>query len=128
MASHYHAFRRVVQLHPLHGAKMSAESVVYYLNRPEREPVEDTEWLFSALGQFTGAELRELLYVAQEPGFFELMRGLFAMSDDSRAAVQEFLLKADARPSKAVIEADGCCVLSRIAPGEDGRLPLKVVT
>ena len=40
---------------------MSAESVVYYLNRPEREPVEDTEWLFSALGQFTGAELRELL-------------------------------------------------------------------
>ena len=48
---------------------MSAESVVYYLNRPlASDPVDETEWLFSALGQFTGAELRELLYIAQERG------------------------------------------------------------
>jgi hypothetical protein len=59
---------------------MSAESVVYYLNRvPESDPNDQTEWLLTALGQYTGAELRELLYVAEEPGFFELMRGLFAL-------------------------------------------------
>jgi hypothetical protein len=108
---------------------MSAESVIYYLNRqPDGEPVEDTEWLFSALGQFTGAELRELLYVAQEPEFFELMRGLFALSDESRAALQEFLAKTDSRPAKAVIEADGRCVLSRMACGESGKTPLKVIS
>jgi hypothetical protein len=52
---------------------MSAESVVYYLNRaPESDPNDQTEWLLTALGQYTGAELREFLYVAEEPGFFEL--------------------------------------------------------
>jgi hypothetical protein len=71
---------------------MSAESVVYYLNRvPESDPNDQTEWLLTALGQYTGAELRELLYVAEEPGFFELMRGLFALSDESRAVLQHFL-------------------------------------
>ena len=71
---------------------MSAESVVYYLNRvPESDPNDQTEWLLTALGQYTGAELRELLYVAEEPGFFELMRGLFALSDESRAVLQQFL-------------------------------------
>jgi hypothetical protein len=108
---------------------MSAESVIYYLNRqPGSEPVEDTEWLFSALGQFTGSELRELLYVAQEPEFFELMRGLFALSDESRAALQEFLANSDSRPPRVVIEGDGRCVLSRIAPGENGKTSLKVVS
>lgn len=107
---------------------MSAESVVYYLNRQPDEPVEDTEWLFSALSEFTGAELRELLYVAQEPEFFELMRGLFALSDESRAALQEFLGKTDPRPVKVTVEGDGRCVLSRIAPGENGKTSLKIVS
>ena len=71
---------------------MSAESVVYYLNRvPASDPNDQTEWLLTALGQYTDAELRELLYVAEEPGFFELMRGLFALSDESRAVLQQFL-------------------------------------
>ena len=71
---------------------MSAESVVYYLNRvPESDPNDQTEWLLTALGQYTGAELRELLYVAEEPGFFELIRGLFALSDENRAVLQQFL-------------------------------------
>jgi hypothetical protein len=119
----------VVQNHPRDGAKMSAESVIYYLNRqPDDAPGEDTEWLFSALSQFTGAELRELLYVAQEPEFFELMRGLFALSDESRAVLQEFLAKTEGLPTKAVIDADGRCVLSRIAPGENGKASLKVVS
>jgi hypothetical protein len=108
---------------------MSAESVIYYLNRqPDCEPVEDTEWLFSALGQFTGAELRELLYVAQEPDFFELMRGIFALSDESRAALQEFLTQTDPRPTNVVVEGDGRCVLSRIAPGGNGKAALKIVS
>ena len=107
---------------------MSAESVVYYLNRQPDEPVDDTEWLFSALSEFTGAELRELLYVAQEPEFFELMRGLFSLSDEGRAALQEFLGKGDARPTKVTIEGDGRCVLSRIAPGENGKTSLKIVS
>src|ERR1700739_3261010 len=118
--------RRVVQDH---GAKMSAESVIYYWNRhPEPEPVEDTEWLFSALGQFTGSELRELLYVAQEPEFFELIRGLFALSDESRAILQQFLAETDPRPTKVVSEGDGRCVLSRVGPGENGKTSLKVVS
>jgi hypothetical protein len=108
---------------------MSAESVIYYLNRqPDCEPVEDTEWLFSALGQFTGAELRELLYVAQEPEFFELMRGIFALSDESRAALQEFLAKTDPQPTKVMVEAEGRCVLSRISPGGNGKASLKIVS
>jgi hypothetical protein len=41
------------------GEEMSAESVVYYLNRvPESDPNDQTEWLVSALGRYTGAELR----------------------------------------------------------------------
>jgi hypothetical protein len=108
---------------------MSAESVIYYLNRqPDCEPVEDTEWLFAALGQFTGAELRELLYVAQEPEFFELMRGIFALPEEARASLQEFLAKTDPRPIKVIAEGDGRCVLSRTAPEGDGKLALKIVS
>jgi hypothetical protein len=107
---------------------MSAESVIYYLNRQPEEPVEDTEWLFSALSEFTGAELRELLYVAQEPEFFELMRGLFALSDESRAALQEFLAKTDPRPTKVTVEGEGRCVLSRTTSGGNGKSSLKIVS
>jgi hypothetical protein len=84
---------------------MSAESVVYYLNRtPESDPNDQTEWLLTALGQYTGAELRELLYVAEEPGFFELMRGLFALSDESRAVLQHFLETGHPPAMKAAID------------------------
>src|SRR5579871_5776043 len=108
---------------------MSAESVIYYLNlQPNCEPVEDTEWLFSALGQFTGSELRELLYVAQEPGFFELMRGIFALSEEGRAALEEFLGKTDPQPINVTVEGDGRCVLSRTAPGGHGKAALKIVS
>ena len=87
---------------------MSAESVVYYLNRvPESDPNDQTEWLLTALGQYTGAELRELLYVAEEPGFFELMRGLFALSDESRAALQNFLETGHPPAMKTAIDPKG---------------------
>jgi len=107
---------------------MSAESVIYYLNRaPANEPVEDAEWLFSALGQYTGAELRELLYTAQEPDFFELMRGLFAMPEHSRSVLLEFLMHPDARPVQAVIAPDGRCTLRRGTPEHHGKPSLKIV-
>lgn len=90
------------------GDEMSAESVVYYLNRvPESDPNDQTEWLLTALGQYTGAELRELLYVAEEPGFFELMRGLFALSDESRAVLQQFLEAGRPAGMKASIDSNG---------------------
>ena len=106
---------------------MSAESVVYFLKRPPaNDPVDETEWLFSALGQFTGAELRELLYTAQEPEFFETMRAVFALPERSRLALQEFLADPDRRPVSAVIEPDGSCVLRRGAPAP-ARPRLKIV-
>lgn len=110
------------------GKNMSAESVIYYLHpRPANDPVDETEWLFSALGQFTGAELRELLYIAQEPGFFEMMRGVFALPEQSRTVLQEFLAASDPRPMQGSIEQDGSCVLRRGAPEQPERPPLKLV-
>ena len=107
---------------------MSAESVIYYLKRPPaEEPVDETEWLFSALGQFTPAELRELLYIAQEPDFFETMRAMFALPEQSRSVLQEFLGSADPRPVNAAIEPDGRCVLQRGAPQPPARPRLKIV-
>ena len=94
---------------------MSAESVVYYLNRvPESDPNDQTEWLLTALGQYTGAELRELLYVAEEPGFFELMRGLFALSDENRAALQQFLETGRPAAMKAAIGPKGRLTIDHV--------------
>jgi len=87
---------------------MTAESVVYYLNRePDSDPNDQTEWLVTALAGYTGAELRELLYVAEEPGFFELMRGLFALSDENRAVLQHFLKTGHPPAMKAAIDQKG---------------------
>jgi hypothetical protein len=95
--------------------EMSAESVVYYLNRvPESDPNDQTEWLLTALGQYTGAELRELLYVAEEPGFFELMRGLFALSDESRAVLQQFLETGRPATMEASIDPKGRLTIEQV--------------
>jgi nucleoid DNA-binding protein len=51
---------------------------------------DQTDRLLSALGKYTSVELLELLYVGQEPGFFELARGLVALSDESRLVLQNF--------------------------------------
>jgi hypothetical protein len=94
---------------------MSAESVVYYLNRvPESDPKDQTEWLVTALGRFTGAELRELLYVAEEPGFFELMRALFALSDESRSVLQHYLETGHPPAMKAAIDPKGRLTLDHV--------------
>jgi hypothetical protein len=108
---------------------MSAESsVIYYLNRPAaNDPAEDAEWLFSALGEYTGAELRELLYTAQEPDFFELMRGLFALPEHTRSVLLDFLNNPDTRPVQASIDADGRCTLARGKPEHQGKPTLTIV-
>jgi hypothetical protein len=106
---------------------MSAESVIYYLKRPPADdPVDETEWLLAALAQFTGAELRELLYVAQEPEFFETMRAVFALPDQNRSVLLDFLAASDPRPVHVTIEADGSCVLRR-DPKAPERPRLKIV-
>jgi len=74
---------------------------------------DETERLFSALGCYTVAELLELLYVGEEPGFFELMRGVFALSDESRFILQEFLTAAPNQTTTATIDPEGRCVLTR---------------
>jgi hypothetical protein len=106
---------------------MSSESVVYYLNRPpENDPSDEAEWLSSALGRYTGSELRELLYIGEEPGFFELMRVLFALSDESRSVLQRFLATADPQTVTATIDQDGRCILSRGTAEQRGKTLIRV--
>jgi hypothetical protein len=94
------------------GEKMSAESVVHYLNRaPASDPSDESEWLLSALGQYTAAELRELLYIGEEPAFFELIRLLFALPDESRLMLQDFLASANPPAMTAAIDPDGRYIL-----------------
>jgi len=51
-------------------------AIIYDFDRSTRA-VQSTKakGFFSALGRYTIAELLELLYLGEEPGFFELMRG-----------------------------------------------------
>jgi hypothetical protein len=93
-----------------HGGKMTA--IIYNFDRwAEDDSVDETERLFSALERYTTAQLLELLYVGEEPGFFELVHGLFGVSDDSRLILQRFL--SEMPPQTTVtIDAEGRCVLT----------------
>jgi hypothetical protein len=96
-------------------------AIIYNFDRSsEGSSVDETERLFSALGRFTIAELLELLYVGEEPGFFELMRGLFALSDESRAS-----LRSGKIPSKGLQissgNADSCGRYRQPLPWETAR-------
>ena len=45
-------------------------AVIYKFERSgEGDSIDETERLFAALGRYTSAELLELLYVGEEPGF-----------------------------------------------------------
>jgi hypothetical protein len=93
------------------GGKMTA--IIYKFVRPNEDSSDDeTERLFSALGRFTVAELLELLYVGEEPDFFELMRGVFGLSDESRLILQKFLAAAPHQTITAAIDREGKCVLT----------------
>ena len=91
---------------------MTAELIIFEPNRPTRtDSVDEADRLLSALGEYTSAELLELLYVGQEPGFFELMRGLYALPDESRLILQNFLLTASHRATTGVIDPEGRFIL-----------------
>jgi hypothetical protein len=88
-------------------------AIIYNFDRStESNSVDETERLFSALGRYTIAELLELLYVGEEPGFFELMRGLFGLSDESRLILQKFLAAAPSQTITVAIDPGGRCVLT----------------
>jgi hypothetical protein len=92
------------------GGNMTA--IIYNFDRwAEDDSVDETERLFSALERYTTAQLLELLYVGEEPGFFELVHGLFGLSDNSGLILQKFL--SEMPPHTTVtIDPDGRCVLT----------------
>jgi hypothetical protein len=88
-------------------------AVIYNFERAcESAPIDETERLFSALGRYTSAELLELLYVGEEPGFFELMRGLFGLSDENRLILQNFLAAMPPQSMTVTIDPAGRCILA----------------
>jgi hypothetical protein len=96
--------------------EMTAELIIFEPNRSTRsDSVDETERLLSALGEYTTAELLELLYVGQEPGFFELVRGLFALSEESRLDLQNFLANAPRRGTAGTVDPEGRFVLQHRA-------------
>jgi hypothetical protein len=88
-------------------------AIIYnFVRSREVSSDDEPERLFSALGRYTVAELLELLYIGEEPGFFELMRGVFGLSDDSRFILEKFLTSASNQTINAAIDRDGRCVLT----------------
>jgi hypothetical protein len=93
------------------GVPMSA--VIYKFERSgEGDSIDESERLFTALGRYTAAELLELLYVGEEPGFFELIRGIFALSDESRLILQNFLAAMPLHNMTAAIDQEGRLILA----------------
>src|ERR1700710_1687615 len=89
-------------------------AIIYNLDRSsESSSSDETERLLSALGRYTAAELLELLYVGEEPGFFELMRGLFGLSEESRSVLYDFLAALHTQRATVTIDQEGRCVLAR---------------
>jgi len=89
-------------------------AVIYNFDRSnESDSTDETERLLSALGRYTSAELLELLYVGEEPGFFELIRGLFGLSEESRLILQNFLTALHAQQATVTIDQQGRCILAR---------------
>jgi len=104
-------------------------AVIYNFNRAAETNTADdaAERLFSALGRYTSAELLELLYVGEEPGFFELMRGLYGLSDEGRMVLQDFLTASIARRTTVTIDRNGRCVLAHdLAPDVKQDVPPEV--
>jgi hypothetical protein len=89
-------------------------AVIYKFERPgEDNSVDETERLFSALERYTSAELLELLYTGEEPGFFELMRGIFMLPEESRSILQNFLTEMPTDTITVSIDPKGRCILAR---------------
>src|ERR1700737_4438482 len=88
-------------------------AVIYQFDRSrDADSIDESDRRFTALERYTSAELLELLYVGEEPGFFELMRGLFALSDESRLVLQNFLAAQPQQTITAAIDREGRGVLT----------------
>jgi hypothetical protein len=88
-------------------------AVIYDFERSrETAPIDETERLFAALERYTSAELLELLYVGEEPGFFELIRGLFGLDEGDRSTLQDFLATVSPQAMTVTIDAAGRCILA----------------
>ena len=88
-------------------------AIIYKFDRSgESNSGDESERLFSALRRYTSAELLELLYVGEEPGFFELMRGLFGLSDENRLVLQNFLTTLPSKTTTVAIDPGGRCILT----------------
>jgi hypothetical protein len=93
-------------------------AIIYKFERSgESDSMDESERLFAALGQYTSAELLELLYIGEEPGFFELIRGLFGLSDESRLILQNFLAAMPPNGMTATIDRDGRFILAHGTAG-----------
>jgi hypothetical protein len=101
-------------------------AIIYNFDRSVQgdSQIDETERLFSALERYTVAELLELLYVGEEPGFFELIRGLFGLSDESRLALQKFLAAAPRQTISVAVDPEGeKCILTSGTSGKES--PIK---
>jgi hypothetical protein len=88
-------------------------AIIYHFDRSAKTgPGDETERLLAALGRYTTAELLELLYIGEEPGFFELMRGIFGLSDETRLMLQNFLKAAPSQTIVAEIDQQASGVLT----------------
>jgi hypothetical protein len=88
-------------------------AVIYNFDRSrESDSTDETERLLSALRRYTSAELLELLYVGEEPGFLDLMRGLFGLSEESRLILQNFLAALHSQRMTVTIDQAGRCILA----------------
>ena len=97
-------------------------AVIYKFERSgEGDSFDETERFFTALGRYTSSELLELLYVGEEPGFFELVRGLFGLSDESRLILQNFLAAAANQSMTAAVDREGRLILAQANP-DDGKI------
>ena len=66
-----------------------------------------------AAGCTNPAEALELLYWAREPGLIEVIRGIAAMPEGSRAAVEAFIaLARDAKTVSATLDQRGILTLA----------------
>jgi len=89
-------------------------AVIYNFDRSNEDDSTDaTERLLSALGRYSSAELLELLYVGEEPGFFDLIRGLFGLSEGSRLILQNFLAALPTQQVTVTLDQQGRCILAR---------------
>lgn len=103
---------------------MTAEVIIFDPHRSTRSDSNDeTDRLVSALGRYTKPELLELLYVGEEPGFFELMRGLYTLSDEGRLILQHFLADAAHRPMVAAVDPEGRLTLQPGTPERKENFP-----